>query len=48
MNQDTTRTFVSPDLLDSNSDFPEQMHAGVVWAYNLVWMIVQEVVKPCI
>jgi hypothetical protein len=48
VNQDTTRTFVSPDLLDSNSDFPEQMHAGVVWAYNLVWMIVQDVVKPCI
>ena len=35
-------------LLDSNSDFLEQMHVGVVWAYNLVWMIVQDVVKPCI
>ena len=32
----------------ANSDFLEQMHAGVVWAYNLVWMIVQDVVKLCI
>jgi len=35
-------------LLESNSDFLEQMHAGVVWPYNLVWMIVQDVVKLCI